>query len=663
MKYISTLIAIVFATTALAQKPAKVFDDVFSGMDSKTQVDIDNNFNKARINFDKILLKDPENAMAHMGQAVVYSYDKYSMKDYFKAWQHFQKAEAAVDAFTADDKEVLNTYFFKQKKERRGNPLNKNMAIEHNLVEEKLIKFVREENNIEYAEKFLEEFPKSKYYNNVVHIRNYIEFRTAENAGTVEAFNAFLKKYPESAQVKVATEERDLLAFNKAQEANTYAAFKDFVDNYPDAIQYEEAKKKLGILAYTEAEKKHTLAAIEEFIANFPNSPKMPEAKLLKRQLLFEWAKQVNSIEAYNKFVEQYPEGEMFVDIFNLKSAALGQSIAKELPADNYKVVRAFDNKNSRDHGGSIAAFGNGMVQVIANTPSANDDMDDVWMIKLDAEGKMIKNDIIGNDFIDHVNTMKINGAGAIYAAGYTNGIVKGVAGQSWLFKMNAQAKNELNAKFEGREVTAMVVYEDDKVLLGGYAQDGDTAQPTPLLVKLNAQGRKLWNRTYAPGHKVTNMALAGDNCSMAFGNNWAAQIDQLGYLKWDNLCDEGCQLSAVAISNGTSVYTGTKGGAGYAIAFTADGKKAWEATFELPAGGQFTQSCTMPDGSVISGGTFGNAMVLVKIDANGKVAFVKNINAAKQLAFNGMAANTDNSVWISATYNDADILVLKLGL
>ena len=143
MKYISTLIAIVFATTALAQKPAKVFDDVFSGMDSKTQVDIDNNFNKARINFDKILLKDPENAMAHMGQAVVYSYDKYSMKDYFKAWQHFQKAEAAIDAFTADDKEVLNTYFFKQKKERRGNPLNKNMAIEHNLVEEKLIKFVR----------------------------------------------------------------------------------------------------------------------------------------------------------------------------------------------------------------------------------------------------------------------------------------------------------------------------------------------------------------------------------------------------------------------------------------------------------------------------------------------------------------------------------------
>lgn len=661
-RYISILIAIVFATSAMAQKPGKVFDDVFSGMDAKTQTDIDNNFNKARISFDKVLLKDPENAMAHMGLAVVYSYDKYTLKDYFQAWEHFQKAEAAVASFTPDDKEVLNNYFFKQKKERRGNPLNKNMDIEHNLVEDKLIKFVREENNLEYAEKFLQEFPSSKYYNNVVHIRNYIEFRAAENAGTVEAFNAFLKKYPEAAQVKIAVEERDQLAFSKAQEANTYEAFKDFVDNYPNAIQFEEAKKKLGILAYDMAEKKHTLEAVEEFIANYPNSPKMPDAKLLKRQLLFEWAKKVNSIKAYNKFVTQYPEGEMFVDIFNLKSAALGQSIAAELPADNYKVIRGFDNNNTRDHGGAIATFADGSLQVIANTPSVSDDMDDVWMIKLDAEGKMIKNDVIGNDFIDHVNTMIINNSGVVYAAGYTNAISKDIAGQSWLFKMNAQGKNELNAKFEGREVNAMVVYDDGKTLLGGYAKE-DTAQVTPLLVKLNAQGRKLWNRTYAPGHKVTSMALSGNNCSIAFGCNWTAQIDELGYIKWDNMAEESAQLSAVAITNGTSVYTGTKGGAGYAVAYDANGKQLWEANFELPADGSFTQSCTLPDGSVVSGGTFENAMVLVRIGANGNVAFVKNFKASKQVSFNGLSASNDNSVWVSATYADADIVVFKLGL
>jgi len=662
-RYISLFIAAFIATALYAQKPTKVFDDVFAGMDAKNQTDIDNNFNKARISFDKVLLKDPNNALANMGLAVVYSYDKYTLKDYFLAWQFFQKAEAAVDAFTPDDKEVLNTYFFKQKKERRGNPLSKNMTIEHNLVEDKLIKFVREENNLKYAEKFLEEFPTSKYYNNVVHIRNYIEFRAAENAGTVGAFNDFLKKYPESAQVKIAIEERDKLAFSKAQEANTYEAFKDFVDNYPDALQYEEAKKKLGILAFEVAEQKHTLQAVDEFISNYPNSPKMPEAKILKRQLLFEWAKQVNSIDAYNKFVEQYPEGEMFVDIFNLKSQALGQSILAQLPADNYKAVRAFDNKNARDHGGAIASYPDGSLMLIANTPSLSDDMDDVWMIKLDPNGKMIRNDIIGNDFIDHVNTMVINPSGQVFAAGYTNAVSKDIAGQSWLFKMDAQGKNELNAKFEGREVNALVVYPDGKALLGGYLQENDSVQPTPVILKLNAQGRKLWSRTYAPGNKVTGMALADQKCSMAFGSNWVAQIDELGYIKWDKLCADNCRLSAVAISNGISVYTGTKDGAGYAVAFKPDGTQAWETGFELTESGCFTQSCTLPDGSVVSGGSFGNSMVIVKIAPNGQVAALKKMAAGKQVAFNGITASPDNSVWISATFADSDIVILKLGL
>ena len=551
-----------------------------------------------------------------------------------------------------------------QKLERRGKPIDKNMEIERKLVEEKLIKFVREENNLQYAERFLKEFPDSKYYNNVVHIRNYIEFRTAENAGTVEAFNYFLGKYPDAAQAKIAAEERNALAYKLTQEANTFAAYKNFVDNYPDAIQYEEAKKKLGILAFDEAAQKHTLDAIEQFMEQYPNSPKMPEAKLMKRQLLFDWAKSVNSLEAYNKFVSQYPEGEMFIDIFNLKSAALGQSIAADLPMENYKVIRGFDNNQARDYGGSIATYSDGSLMVIANTPSLNDDMDDVWMIKLDAEGKMIKNDILGNDFDDRVNTVYVDKAGALYGAGLTNAIRDNVPGQSWFFKMNPQGKNICNAKFEGNEVLSMVVYEDGRSLLGGYLQAADTVEPTPLITKLNAQGRKLWTRTYAPGRKVTSLASDGSVCSIAFNGNWVMQIDELGYIKWDAMADDSCQLSSAALSNGKTVYTGTKQGQGYTVTFDANGKKLSEATFELPGEGSFTQSCAMPDGSVVSGGTFGNAMILVKIDASGNVAFAKTFDGSKQVAFNGLAASAaDNSIWVSATYADSDIVVFKLGL
>lgn len=659
------LLSAAVALPALAQKPDKAFEDIVAGVKAKDrQPDVDNNMNKARATLEKILAKDASNAMANMGMAIVLSYDAYSQKDYFRGWHYFKKADAGMSTFTPDDKKVLDTYFTAQKLERRGKPVDKNMEIERKAVEEKLIKFVREENNLQYAEKFLEEFPDSKYYANVVHIRNYIEFRKAENAGSVDAFNYFLNKYPDAAQVKIATDERNALAYKQTQEANTFAAYKNFVDNYPDAVQYEEAKKKLGILAFDEAAKKHTLEAIEQFMEQYPNSPKMPDAKVMKRQLLFEWAKSVNSIEAYNKFVSQYPEGEMFVDIFNLKSAALGQSIAADLPMENYKVIRGFDNKQARDYGGAIATYTDGSLLVIANTPSLNDDMDDVWMIKLDGTGKMIKNDILGNDFDDRVNTAYIDKAGALFAAGLTNAIKNNVPGQSWFFKMNPQGKNVCNAKFEGNEVLSMVVYEDGRSLLGGYLQASDTALPTPLITKLNAQGRKLWTRTYAPGNKVTSLASDGHVCSIAFNGSWVMQIDELGYIKWDAMADEGTKLSAAAIANGKTVYTGTKGGQGCAIGFDGAGKKLWENGFALPADGSFTQSCTMPDGSVVSGGTFGNAMVLVKIDASGKVVFTKTFDGSKQVAFNGLAASAaDNSVWVSATYADSDIVVFKLGL
>ena len=662
---LAILLSVAVSLPAVAQKPDKAFEDIVAGVKAKDrQPTVDDNMNKARATLEKILAKDANNAMANMGMAIVLSYDAYSQKDYFRGWHYFKKADAGVSTFTADDKKVLDSYFMAQKLERRGKPIDKNMDIERKLVEEKLIKFVREENNLDYAEKFLEEFPDSKYYTNVIHIRNYIEFRKAENAGTVEAFNYFLNKYPDAAQTIIAKEERNNLAYKQTVEANTFAAYKKFVDSYPDAVQYEEAKKKLGILAFDEAAKKHTLEAIEEFMEQYPNSPKMPDAKLLKRQLLFDWAKSVNSIEAYNKFVSQYPEGEMFVDIFNLKSAALGQSIAADLPMENYKVIRGFDNKQSRDYGGSINTYPDGSLMVIANTPSLSDDMDDVWMIKLDANGKMVKNDIVGNDFDDRVNTMTIDKSGVIYAAGLTNAIRGNAPGQSWFFKMNQQGKNECNAKFEGNEVLSMVVYADGKTLLGGYVQESDTALPTPLITKLNAQGRKLWTRTYAPGHKVTSLSLdvTGNVCSMAFNDGWVAQIDELGYLKWDNMV-EGGKLSAAAIANGKTIYTGTKDSKGFAVAFDAAGKKLWETTFDLPADGAFKESRILPDGSVVSGGTFGNAMVLVKIDANGNVAFAKTFDASKPVAFNGLAPTTDNSVWVSATYNDADIVVFKLGL
>ena len=154
--FLAILMSAAVAYNASAQKPEKAFDDIITAVKAKDrQPVVDENMNKARATLEKVLSKDSNNAMANLGMSIILSYDAYSHKDYFRGWRYFKKADAAVSTFTPDDKKVLDGYFMAQKLERRGKPIDKNMEIERKLVEEKLIKYVREENNLQYAERFL----------------------------------------------------------------------------------------------------------------------------------------------------------------------------------------------------------------------------------------------------------------------------------------------------------------------------------------------------------------------------------------------------------------------------------------------------------------------------------------------------------------------------
>ncbi len=227
------IISLLISFISLAQKPKRIYNNyLFKGIEARAKADIDNELGKAKVNFDKILLEQPESAMSNLGLAIIYSYDKYSDKDYFKALGYFQKAYEAQSQFTAGDKVILNNLFLKLDKRRGNRPINKNMDWQRQQEEDKLIKYVREENNTDYAKRYLKEFPDSKYYTNVSHILNYIKFREAENKNTVAAFNQFLKDYPESAQADIAIKRRNELAYKTAISEGSLNSFQNYVEKY-----------------------------------------------------------------------------------------------------------------------------------------------------------------------------------------------------------------------------------------------------------------------------------------------------------------------------------------------------------------------------------------------------------------------------------------------
>jgi len=665
MKNIYTLLTVLMLAFSLqAQKPVKIMSNaVFDGMDAKTQEDIDGNFDKARSSFEKVLIKDSTDAMANFGLSVVLSYDKYTGKDYFGAWKHFKMADSNLSLFTDEDKEIMNEYFFRQDKKRRGRPFDKNMEIERDLVEDKLIKFVREENNLQYAKKFLVEFPHSKYFTNVTHIRNYIEFRTAENTNTVEAFNNFLQTYSDAAQVQTATELRNKIAYTDAKAKNSLSALRDFVKKYPKAVEVEDAKKLMGVLAFSEAEKVRTLDAINAFMNEFPNSSKMPDAKLLKRQLLFEWAKKVNTIDAYNQFVALYPEGELYIDIFNLKAAALGQKVVMDFPVENYLFIKGFDNQNISEYGGSLAYQGDGQLIVVTNTKPDINSLYDSWLLELDKSGKMIWNKILGNEFDDQVNKILINDKNELYAAGITNAIVDSIKGQAWIYKLSADKKNIYNRKLEGSEVLGLAVYPDGKALVAGYKDESDTASVS-FLVKVNEKGKKLWSRSYSSSNKLFDMKMGDENIAFIAAGNYILAVDENGYVKWDAYMTEGQFITSVGLTNGQQpVFAGKKGTDGYAIAFDKDGHKLWENTFESGESGQEQSVIGLSDQSILIGGSFDNSIKITQLDNKGNLLKTRKFSVPEGIRLNDMVPSEGNSATISATRlsQNKDLIVFKL--
>lgn len=659
--------SLLISLSSLAQKPKKIYNNyLFKGMEARAKADIDNELGKAKVNFDKVLLKEPESAMANLGLAIVYSYDKYSDKDYFKALGYFKKAYEAQSQFTAGDKVVLNNLFFKQDKRRRNRPVIKNMDWQRQQVEDKLIKYVREENNTDYAKRFLKEFPDSKYYTNVSHILNYINFREAENKNTVAAFNQFLKDYPESAQADIAIKMRNELAYKTAISEGSLNSSRNFVEKYPEATQVEEVKKLMGVMAFKEAYDKHTLEAIERFMIEFPNSSKMSKAKVLKQELLFEWAKSVNSLEAYNKFVASCPEGNRYIDIFNLKASVLGEEIVKNFPMENYTFVKGFDNQQFNDFGGGIAKRPNGELVVAASSRKAEGEMYDSWLLGLNASGKMIWNKILGNRFDDIVNKVSISAQNEIYVAGITDAIVDSVKGQAWLYKLDANGKNIFNQRIDIDEVLDFVVYPDNKILIAGYSKNTKDSTFTPSLVKLNANGKKLWSRAYSSEGKVYNLASDSSGITYVAADNWIFAINQAGYLKWDILLDQALKSTAVSINgNNKLVFAGLNATGAFASAYNINGEKIWESPISISGNGNIEQIITLPDNSFVIAGTFNNKIKVVHIDETGRIKSEKEFSLPQGIKLNDLTATDGNFVAISATRltEEGDLIVFKMGL
>jgi tetratricopeptide (TPR) repeat protein len=542
-------------------------------------------YEKAKEVFNELFATDNKNPAVNLGLALIYSDDQSPFYDLVQGWSHCILLQQNMDKLAQEDLEYIGEYFMNTEKRPSSRPVKKKIEYAVSIIESHLIKHVREENNLALTYEVIEKFPDFRYYGNVVHIRNQLEFRKYEKQNSLEGYIEFIERFPEAAQMDKAIAYRNKLAFERACSLNTVEAYEDYMFEYPDAPEYTRALKNRNALAFSRAKTTHTLRGYEVFISRYPEAFEVAEAKVMQKQLLFEYAKTIKTLEAYDEFIKKYPEGQQYIDIFNLKSLYLGNLyLASSNFTSGILWARSFDLANENETCGSLCQLENGHYFLAVTSRKSDTSFADAWLICIDSVGRMIWNKTAGSDYNDQVIYSSVNRKNEVVMAGYSWTGEDTSAREVWLFKQAPDGRNIWSQRLGKWVLHSLVTDSNDRILLGGYQCD-DSLRRHYRIMELNDMGRKLWERTYSDYGEVNFLGILPDQSVLVVAGNWISRMDNRGYIVWEYVPPpENVYWKGLVSENGETYIGGVRNNKGLLITkFSVDGKKKWDKQYVMP--------------------------------------------------------------------------------
>ncbi|MBN1145064.1 MAG: hypothetical protein JXA72_11610 [Bacteroidales bacterium] len=536
--------------------------------------------------FKSALSQNQDQPAALLGIALIMADDSSSFFDLPAAWKYTGQLKSNLDKLTEEEIEFIGEYFYNTETRHIPRPVKKKIEYAVETIETKLIKYIREENNLDLVYRVLNEFPDFKHHDNVIHIRNQLEFRKYEKQNQLAGYLEFIEKFPDAAQIDKAKRYRNQLAFEQACRINTVEAYKDFMKNYPEAVENNSAIKKLYAVAFEKARQLNTIKAFDDFISEYPDALEIAEAKLIQKQLLYEYAKKIQTLEAYNEFIRRYPDGQQYVDIFNLKSLDKGMQIlaSNPLSTNNILWARSFDEEGNEELTTCLAVdtlnfYYSGGTVFRSDTGST-----DAWVIKTNEDGKMIWNKYVGEQYNDELNLLAVNRKNELIGAGYTWLGMDSLSRESWIFKLGTDGGRIWSRKLGRMHINTLRITSNNSIFLGGYVVD-DSLRSKYSLVVLNESGKRLWGRTYTGNGRITGISECPDRKILITGNYWRAKIEPRGYLAWESLFNPtDSMLATQVMPRGELVFAGIRNADRMILIKTsAENKMAYEKEIPLP--------------------------------------------------------------------------------
>jgi tetratricopeptide (TPR) repeat protein len=493
-------------------------------------------YEKSREVFLDALNENSQDPAALFGLALIYADEKSPYYDLIQSWEHTRNVKQYLDKLTPEETEFIGEYFYNTEVRHINRPVRKKIEYALETIEAKLIKYIREENNLEIVYEVIEKFPDFRHYDNVIHIRNQLEFRKYEKLNQLDGYLEFIRKFPDAAQVDKAIKYRNRLAFEKVCQVNTVEAYRDFIKTYPEASEINQAIKNLNAVAFERAKQKNTIAAFDQFISDYPDALEISEARVIQKQLLYEYAKKIQTLEAYNEFIRKYPEGQQYIDIFNLKALDNGMRFMNQhpLPTNNVQWARSFDEEGNQELSACLTVDTLNNYLAGSTVLKSDTGSTDVWIIKMTQDGKMIWNKYIGEGFNDQVDMLAVNRENEILGAGYTWLGTDSASIEAWLFKLGPDGQKIWSKTLGRMHIRTILPARSGETFLGGYLVDDSLRRKYSLIV-LNESGKRLWSRTYTGTGEILQIAEFPDQHILMVGNHWRAKTDARGYLVWES--------------------------------------------------------------------------------------------------------------------------------
>jgi hypothetical protein len=261
----------------------------------------------------------------------------------------------------------------------------------------------------------------------------------------------------------------------------------------------------------------------------------------------------------------------------------------------------------------------------------------DAWLIKTDANGNKVWDTTFGGSSPDCAYSVQQTSDGGYILAGYTQSFGAGNR-DTWLIKTDAIGYTVWDKTFGGGnydEARAVQQTSDGGYILAGFTDSFGAGINDAWLIKTDANGNKVWDKTF--GGSGGDVALAVQQTS-----------------------DGGYILAGVTTSYGTGNEDA------WLIKTDANGNEVWDATF---GGSNYDETYavqqTSDGGYILAGGTYSfgagnNDAWLIKTDANGNKVWDKTFGGsggevalAVQQTSNGgyiLAGATSGGAWLIKT-------------